>query len=223
MTTLRADLAALQTQLEGPLSDLENRRAEILTQVDDYIADLVPLLARASLCAISQAGWGFAYDFRRRVYSALLNQAAERAQAWDDRLLEFNARLTDEAALPATATEEERVALLLQADRAIAAVPTDAPASAAAYRTELETVKLPAFNTKHAVLAAVKNSTHTRVSALLAEVRALLPLDDFDVVEFSITAHENEFVFFTAGRGPGLESGRWRNREPPRRGRRALP
>ena len=80
--------------------------------MDDYIADLVPLLARAALCAISQAGWGFAYDFRRRVYSAILLQAAERAKAWDDRLLEFHARLADEAALPATATEEERIASL---------------------------------------------------------------------------------------------------------------
>jgi hypothetical protein len=98
MTTLRTDIVALRTQLEGPLGDLENRRTEILSDVDDYIDDLVPLLARAALFVVPQAGWGFAYDFRRRVYSTILTQAAERAQAWEARLDEFNARIAEEAA-----------------------------------------------------------------------------------------------------------------------------
>jgi hypothetical protein len=196
MTTLRTDIVALRTQLEGPLGDLENRRTEILSDVDDYIADLVPLLARAALFAVPQAGWGFAYDFRRRVYSTILTQTAERAEAWEARLDEFNARIAEESALPGTATDEERIALLLQADRAIAAVPTDSPASAAAYRTELMTVKLPTFNAKHSALGAIKGSTQTRVALLLADVRAVLPLSDIDLVEFDLKPHEDDFIRF---------------------------
>jgi hypothetical protein len=197
MTTLRADITAFQSQLEVPLADLANRRAEILSKVDDYISGLVPLLARAALFAVSQAGWGFAYDFRRRVYAAILQQAAERAKAWDDRIVEFNVRMTDESALPGTATEQEHIALLVQADRAIAAVPTAAPVSVTAYRNDLLNVKLPAFTAKQAELVAVKNSTRTRVSLLLNDVRAILPLTTFDLVEFSLTPHEEEFIRFT--------------------------
>jgi hypothetical protein len=197
MATLRIDIIALRTQLEGPLGDLENRRTEILSDVDDYIADLVPLLARAALFVVPQAGWGFAYDFGRRVYSTILRQAAERAHTWEPRLDEFNARIAEEAALPGTATDEERIALLLQADRAIAAVPTDSPASAAAYRNDLMTVKLPAFNAKQIALDSVKNSTFTAVSQLLAHVRGILPLTDVDLVEYDLTPHEEEFIHFT--------------------------
>lgn len=196
MTTLRGDIATLQAQLEGPLGDLDNRRAEILANVDDYIAALVPLLARAALFAVPQAAWGFAYDFRRRVYGAILKQAADRAKTWEDRLSEFSARMSDELALPATATEAERIALLLPADRAIAALPTESPASAASYRNELNTVKLPAFNAKHTALAAIKDSQRTHVSELLDDVRNILPLDEVDLVAFDLTPHEEEFIHF---------------------------
>ena len=111
---LRNDLAAFQSQLEGPLSDLQNRRAEILANVDNYIGDLSALLARAATFVIAQAGWGFAYDFKRRTFVAILEQCAELANRWNARLDEFEARLLEEQLLPATATDKEHFDLLLR-------------------------------------------------------------------------------------------------------------
>lgn len=72
MLTLHGELQAFQTQIEGPLSDLENRLNEILTDVDQYADDVVNLLSRAAMFVVAQAGWGFSYDFRRRVFTAIL-------------------------------------------------------------------------------------------------------------------------------------------------------
>ena len=77
MLALHGELQALQTQIEGPLSDLKNRLNEILTNVDQYADDVVNLLSRAAMFVVAQAGWGFAYDFKRRVFSAILKQCAD--------------------------------------------------------------------------------------------------------------------------------------------------
>ena len=210
MQTLRTDFAAFQTQLEGPLSDLDNRKNEILTNVDQYVDEIVDLLARAAMFAVAQAGWGFAYDFKRRVFTAILKQAfdpdppspgqlkQDLVTRWNDKLAEFNARLNDESALPVTATDEERFALLTQAERAISTVATSPlPATPAVLRNDLVNVKLPAFIARRDQFADLEDSKRTKVSDLLADVKASLPITDFDFVEFSVASHENEMVIFT--------------------------
>lgn len=197
MQTLRNDLATFQARLEGPLGDLENRRDEILADVDDYVDDLVALLARAAQFVIVQAGWGFAYDFRQRTFAAVLRQFEDRVAEWDARLVEFDALLAEEAALPLTATDEKRFALLTKAEQAVAAATAAAlPATPAAYRADLVNVKRVDFDNKRGDLADVANTTQTAVSALLTDVSALLPLTQFDSKEFTLTAREDEMVRF---------------------------
>jgi hypothetical protein len=197
MENLRNDLAAFQTQLEGPLADLENRRAEILANVDDTIGDVTALLARAAAFAVAQAGWGFAYDFKRRTFAAILEQCAELVNRWNARLDEFEARLLEEQALPASATDQERFDLLLEAERAISTTATlPLPPTPALFRTGLENIKRPAFENKRGDFAGVQNTTRTAVSLLLADVRALLPVSDFDAAEFSLGAREDEIIRF---------------------------
>jgi hypothetical protein len=84
LATLRVDLAAFQAQLDGPLSDLATRRGEILLHADDYVHDLIPLLMRAATFVVVQAGWGFVYDFKRRTFAAMLEQADSLVQRWYD-------------------------------------------------------------------------------------------------------------------------------------------
>ncbi|MCI0390507.1 MAG: hypothetical protein MOB07_17320 [Acidobacteria bacterium] len=210
MQTLRGDLATFQAQLEGPLSDLDNRKNEILTNVDDFVDDIVDLLERAARFAVAQAGWGFAYDFKRRLFTAILKQAfdpdspapgqvkQDLVTRWDAKLAEFNARLNDESALPLTATDEERFALLTQAERAISTVATaPLPATPVAFRNDLVNVKLPAFIAKRDFFEDLRDTTLTNVSDLLAQVKLELPVSDFDFVEYSVAVHENEMIVFT--------------------------
>ncbi len=194
---LRGDVANYVAQLEGPLSDLENRRDEILADVDDYTEDLAALLARAATFVMPQAGWGFAYDFKRRTFAAMLGQAADLFERWDEKLVEFQDRLDEEAALPATATDDERFRILERAEQAIATVATaPLPASPAIFRNDLINVRRPLFVAKQDEFDDLQNTTETDVSLLLDEIEALLPVAAFDSAEYALTAHEDEMVRF---------------------------
>jgi hypothetical protein len=198
MEANRNALAGLQTTFEGPLADLAVGLNEILTTVDQRLDNLVTLLAEAALFVVPQAGWGFAYDFRQRVYTAILKQAADLVVRWDEKLAEFNARLNEESALPGTATEAERFAILLKAEQAISTTTTDPlPATSAAFRADLINIKAFDFTNKRNDFDSLKNSTHTQVSALLAQIKGFGQVDQFDPVEFSLKAHEDEMVRFT--------------------------
>jgi hypothetical protein len=194
LATLRVDLAAFQAQLDGPLSDLATRRGEILLHADDYVHDLIPLLMRAATFVVVQAGWGFVYDFKRRTFAAILEQADSLVQRWNDKLAEFTAKI---AAVAGAATDQEKFDLLAQAERAISTLATTPlPATPAAYQTQLLTIKQVAFVGKRTQIANLQNTTRTAVSLLLSDVAALLPISDFDFVEFSLTAREDELVQF---------------------------
>jgi hypothetical protein len=197
MVTLRGDLATFQAKLEGPLSDLENRKGEILSDADQYVDDLVELLARSSAFVVAEAGWGFAYEFRSRVFATILRRAAELVTRWNDKLTEFNTLLAAEAALPATATDAERFDLLRRAEQAISTVPISPLTTPAALRNDLVNTKQPAFVAKHTQFVNARNTTRTKVTDLLVAVKGLLPVAAFDPVELSFTAEEDEFVLFT--------------------------
>lgn len=198
MKTLRDEMALFQTQLEGPLADLTNRRNEILMDVDTYVDGLLGFLPRAATFGVTQAGWGFVYDFRRRTYFAILKQYADRVARWNARLNDFNARMLEEQALPAAATDQQHFDLLLEAERAISTVATSPlPSTPAAFRADLENTKLIDFSQKLVDLNDIADSTLIEVSLLLAQVRSLLPVTAFDLTEFSLQPHEDEMVRFT--------------------------
>lgn len=196
MDVLKLDLETFKAQLDGPLSDLDARKNEILANADLWVDQVVDLLARAATFSVAQAGWGFAYEFRSRVFTAILKQFSERVQQWDDQLVKFNNLLNDDAALPAVEIEP-RLLLLAQAQRSIStAIPTPAPTDPDVFRNELINVRLPSFTNKRQQLADVQDTNVETVSALLAFVRTLLPLSDFDFVDFSLAVHEGEMVRF---------------------------
>jgi len=194
MQTLRNDFAAFKAGVDAPLGDLLNRRAEILTDSDSYVTSIAGLLARAATFAIPQSGWGFAYEFRHRVFAAILEQSAALVTRWDGKLAEYNARLADAAA---ATTDDARFAFLAQAERAISTNETKPlPATPALYRAAIG-VKRNAFVAKRNQVDAVRGATRTSVSLLLADVEALLPFTDFDLAEFSLTAYGDDMVRFT--------------------------
>jgi hypothetical protein len=196
METLRGQLAVFKADVEGPLSDLENRRGEILADVDVYVERAATLLSRASLYVVPQAGWGFAYDFKRGSYAAILSQAAGLVTRWNARLAEFVALTAEELALPPTATDDERFALLTRAEPIVSsAATTPLPPTPAAFRAVLA-AKQAAFEGKRDDFDQLKNATLTSVSALHAAVAALLPIADFDFVDFPLTPHEDAMVRF---------------------------
>lgn len=191
---LRSDIATFLGGLEPLLADLPAQRAAVLARVDTDIAAVAGLLARAASFAIPNAGWGFAYDARRRAFAEVLQLCAAVAARWTARLAEFDAAVAAEAALPAATSDAERIRVLTEAERLVVAVPGAAPATPAAYRTHLANVARPAFAARRDAFAAVAATTRTTLAPLLADVGALLPVSDVDAGAVTLTAQEDAIV-----------------------------
>jgi hypothetical protein len=194
MQALRNDFVAFKAALDAPLSDIVANRAVLLTGADTYVTDIAALLERAATFAVPQSGWGFAYDFRRRTFAAILELCKEVVTRWDEKLVEFNARLADAAS---AATDEARFDFLTQAERAISTIATTPlPATPALYLAQLTGAKQPAFVAKRALFDGISGTTRTSVSLLLADVQAFLPVTDFDIVDVTLTSVEDDMVRF---------------------------
>jgi hypothetical protein len=195
LVTVRGEADALALVHEARLADLATRRDELVGYVDADLDTLVTVLASAARFGIAQAGWGFAYEARRRVFAALLAQAAETVASWDARLVEFGTWLDREAALPGTATDVQRFVILEKAERVLATTSTvPLPPTPAQFRDALTDVLMPAFVAKRDQLAALGTTTHTALAQLLADVKAILPVAAFDDKPYTVTAHEDQIV-----------------------------
>lgn len=198
LQTLKTDADALAAILQAPLADLLNHRNDILADVDVYIADVTALLSRAARFVMTQAGWGFAYDFRQRTFAALLNQADSLVKRWDDKLNEFAGWLAAEAALPAAASVSEHFVILQKAERTLSTTSTaPLPATPALFRAALTTVLQPAFIAKRNQFDALQATNRVQVSKLLADARAILPVTAFDDAEYALKPHEDQMIRFT--------------------------
>jgi hypothetical protein len=194
MVALRADLVAFEAPIDALLTDPIANRASLLAAVDSYVTAISVLLARAATFGMAQAGWGFAYDFRRRTYAAILDQCAARVSRWDGKLVEFAARIAD---VGAAVTDEARFELCAQAERTISTrITTPLPATPALFLQSLTLVKRPAFTARRGALEGVSHSSRTTLAQLLGDVQTLLPITDFDIEPFTLTAHEDEMIRF---------------------------
>lgn len=154
--------------------------------IDAVIDDCVVLFERASRFGLQQVGWGFIYEWRRRAFSELLEQVRSVVTRWTDRRSDFDQKLVEYNNQAAVLTEEQRLLLLGQLELLVAAIATTPrPATAADYEAALAT-RRQAFQVKLDRLQAILNTADPTYSALVAAVRAELPLTDFDNTQFPI-------------------------------------
>ena len=98
--------------------------------IDDYTA--VADAMNRSACQVP--GSDFAWDWRRRTFADLRRRPRRRSSTrWDERLAEFDQRMTDYPALAAGMTTDEQIACLLDAGLLISTA-VIAPALAASCR-----------------------------------------------------------------------------------------
>ena len=194
LQALRDDVSLFLPVIETPLGDLDNQRATVLASIDAWVDELAALLTRASSFVVPQAGWGFAYDFQRRTFTEIMQQCSELVDRWDIRITAFQ---TKRAAAGAAGTDAEKFDLLAQAELEISTLVTSPlPATPAAFESDLVNVKLPAFVTRRQQFDAIAGTSRRDVSLLLADVHALLPITDFDFIEFDLVEREDQVIRF---------------------------
>jgi hypothetical protein len=174
IATLRTDLLAFRTNLEEPLSDLINRRDEIIANVDTYVQDIAALLARVATFGLPQAGWGFAYEWKQKQFSSVLKKVGERVNTWDERLIEFDTLIASYDALPDGTSDDDSFEILHRAERLISTTTiTNAGETPNDLRLALPP-KRAAFMARRDQFAAILNTNLTSVTSLLVQVEGAI-------------------------------------------------
>jgi hypothetical protein len=195
MRALATEVAAFTTTLDGLLSQPVGDA--VVAAADTVAANASALLGRAALFGVPQTGRQFVRDFKRRLFADLLAQTAKVVTRWNARLAQFDARIAAQDALPAEASDAERFRILAEAEVALRTTPlVPRPATPAALRSTLTGTTRPSFVALRDRLAGLQRTQRTRVADLLADVRAVGSLAEFDPVPFSLGAHESAVVHF---------------------------
>jgi hypothetical protein len=140
----------------------------------------------------------------------VFGQTAQVVAKWNARLAQFDARIAAHDALPGEASSAERFRILAEAEVALRTTPlVPRPGTAPDLRSTLVGTTRPAFVALRDRLAGLQGTGRTRVADLLADVRAVGSLSEFDPVPFSLGAHENAIVhFFEDARAAAASVGR---------------
>ena len=138
LTTLAGDLESfINTKLTPLLSDTTANRAQIIAQVDGFLAQSVELLERAARLALPSSGWGFIYLWRQSTFKDLLGQVGELTKRWSKKLTDFGAALNAYDVLPASTSDADRFRALQSAELIVSAQVGPLPATPAQLRTTL--------------------------------------------------------------------------------------
>ncbi|SKB39550.1 hypothetical protein SAMN05660776_0938 [Salegentibacter holothuriorum] len=188
------DLETFIGATEFLLSDPETNRTQILKEIDKTIEDYIPLLRELAAYGLPQTGTGFIYERKKVLYAAIVQKIDELVQRWEEKLVEFNDLLVKHDNLPPTAPAEDRLRLLFSAERKIYSG-TSTEMDPAAFRLELNNKNLT-FENKLKDFKGIKDANYLLLSKLLEAMEAALPITQFDLEEFKITAQEDQVIFF---------------------------
>jgi hypothetical protein len=193
LAALDADVTTLLGTLTPLVADPVANRAAIIAGTDTSLATAVSLLERAARFGLPSSGWGFAYTWRRAAYADLLARVEELTTRWSARLADFDSRIAAYDALPVATAEPDRFVALQAAELLVAATLDPLPATAAALRAHLVTMR-GAFQGRLAAFQAVTASSLPTFTGALASVRAQLPVSTFDTKAFDLTPVEDRAI-----------------------------
>jgi hypothetical protein len=196
LTAIRSDLDDLRTELQGPLSDLPNRRDEITDHIDEFVDETMRLLARAARFGITQSGWGFAYDFKRETFASTLGRCSALAATWRQRLGDFDNLMIAYAGLPGSMPDYERIDFLLRAERLVSTETTSPIPTDPDDLKDALTPKRNAFEGRLEEFEALADTSRTTLVDLVSDVEDLLPVSQFDPVPLTLEPERDAMVRF---------------------------
>jgi hypothetical protein len=195
LDTLANDFAGFLGTLGSLLDDPVANRNAIVTGIDTYADQATALLERAARFGLPQSGWGFVYEFRRRVLADLMANVNALHTRWESKLTDFSNQINAYDALPTGTPAGERFAALQAAEALITATPEALPATPAALRGDLNTMQ-GTFTNKVAALATFLTTNFTGLADALAAIKTAPPIAQFDSTPWDITSFEDRAITF---------------------------
>jgi hypothetical protein len=205
-STNQAAVSLAKARLETPRDDLQNvlsprldtiiTHANAATSIDDLLAEFAETVGKFAAYRLPQTGTGFVYEWRATTYGTVTEKIRERVQRWNDRLTRYQNKIDAYDVLTAATTEAERIKLLQASEILIRVqLTTRVPATAAAYRNALNARKAAFVNRRDALQDLIDTARPT-LAELLADAKALLPLDEFDPDPFDFADQDKEIHRF---------------------------
>jgi hypothetical protein len=179
LDTLSADIGAFLGSLGPLVADPVAHRDAIVSGIDGFLTDSVELLQRAQSFNLPLCGWGFAYAWLHAAFADLLAEVRNLIARWNQKLADFDGRLTSYDALPPGTGNDDRFRALRAAEILISTALTPLPPAPGTLRAALNP-KRTAFVARRDQFAALLSSPDPSFAAALAAVNALLPVSAFD-------------------------------------------
>ncbi len=196
LTTLTGDIDNfVNTSLAPLLLDTTANRAQIITQVDSFLAQGVALLERAASLTLPSSGWGFIYAWLHQAFVDLLAQIGELVARWTQKLTDFNNALTAYDALPAATNDANRFAALQAAELTVSAALDPLPATPALMRSALP-AKATALQNRLAQFQAIQNGTGSTFATVFSATTALTTAE-FDSQPFDVSSIGDQAITIT--------------------------
>ncbi|HVW64599.1 MAG TPA: hypothetical protein VHB01_06250, partial [Nitrosospira sp.] len=184
-------LLPLQGQLDAVFPEPGPVTATILSDIDQYLESIIAACREIAGYGLPQTGFGPLYETKGNLFAQLLKKVADTAVRFQDKLDEYEALMNT---LPTQPGEEERKALLLQAERLISTTYTDPAGQSSAQVLTTVQAKETAFRSRLALLKDMEKTGETTLSGLLTTCRSLLVVADFDLAPVDITEEEKQVV-----------------------------
>ena len=184
-------LLSLQAQLDGVFPEPGPVTATILADIDQYLERIIAACREIAAYGLPQAGFGLFYETKGGLFAQLLKKVEDTAVRFQDKLDEYDALMSTLTAQPG---EEERIALLLQAERLISTTYTDPAGQSSAQVLAAVQAKEATFRSRLTSLRDMAKTGETTLSGLLATCRSLLSVGDFDLIPVDTADEEKGIV-----------------------------
>jgi hypothetical protein len=185
-------------ELTELLADPVDRRGDILEGADDLLHRYGDLVLTAGGFGIVRSGWGELLAWRRDRFRDVLAAVRTAADRMTGLLRAADEQLDAEASLPDDATDEQRFALLQQAERLLTTNPTSPRPDTPRRLRRTVRRRREEFGERLDRLSQLAGTTRSHLGGLLDDVRELLPLAPFDPVGLDLTPFEDAVVAFCA-------------------------
>ena len=197
-------VAHLRDTLSPTLAGLRTSVTDATLTVDQAISTYVDTVAPFAAYRIPQAGTGFAREWRADTYAAVTDLLSARVEAWDKRLARHDQLLLEYAALPSSASDEERLQLLRTAE-VLLSTEIGSGLTPAAHLASLGP-KRTAFGTRRDELDDVATNPRPSLAALVSDALAVSSLAAFDAEPLDLSGQVAEVDRFRTELGDRVDA-----------------
>lgn len=185
-------LIPLLAELDAALPEAGPIAATIIADVDDWLDRLLTACRVLSGYGLPQTGLGRLLETRAALVRRVLAKAAAVTERWQRVRDQFHDLI--DTVLPGVVDGQERIDLLLRAERLISTTATDATDMNPDDLLDAIAPKVIAFEGRHDALRAIALTTETTIAGVLNELKTMLPLTDFEIEETTTAGEEDQVV-----------------------------